>query len=384
MGKLKLLLKIIFFSKKILKRPKNVEILMYDDIHQSIFKSFFKNNSFDAFDIRFNEINIIILLKIIIFKGIKNILYNYSLEYIKIVNPKIVINFLDTRIDFYKLKKNFKNMKFVSIQFAYRANKYPDIFQTLKLIKEKNLTCDYIFCFSNSVGKEYLKYIDTKIISLGSFRNNIYLPNFKKKGLEIKKRISFISQFRRPIKDSERSLHKINMIDRNEFYLPEKVCLPIVQNLSFRHNFEFSIIGCSKNEDDLELNFFKKILNNNNFKFFKPKNDYDSYKECYESEIIVFIDSTLGYEAISAGKKAISINSRKPFYDVVSGFGWPFENELKGEFWTNDHSSSEIERIFNYIVNVPSEEWNINVNEFKKNILNFNENNSLLLEKLEL
>ena len=77
-------------------------------------------------------------------------------------------------------------------------------------------------------------------------------------------------------------------------------------------------------------------------------------------------------------------NSRKPFYDVVSGFGWPFENELKGDFWTNDHSSSEIERIFNYIVNVSSEEWNINVNEFKKNILNFNENNSLLLEKLEL
>ena len=128
---------------------------------------FFKNNSFDAFDIDC-EINIIILLKTIIFKGIKNILYNYSLEYIKIVNPKIVINFLDTRIDFYKLKKNFKNMKFVSIQFAYRANKYPDIFQTLKLIKKKNLTCDYTFCFSNSVGKEYLKYIDTKIISLGS------------------------------------------------------------------------------------------------------------------------------------------------------------------------------------------------------------------------
>ena len=138
MGKLKLLLKIIFFFKEnSQKTKKNVEILMYDDIHQSIFKSFFKNNSFDAFDIRFNEINIIILLKTIIFKGIKNILYNYSLEYIKIVNPKIVINFLDTRIDFYKLKKNFKNMKFVSIQFAYRANKYPDIFQTLKLIKEK-------------------------------------------------------------------------------------------------------------------------------------------------------------------------------------------------------------------------------------------------------
>ena len=92
---------------------------MFDKVHQSIFDNFLKDRSFDGFDVRFNEINLIILMKAIFLKGFRNILYNYSVQYIKTVDPEIVINFVDTRIDFYKLKKNFTNIKFISIQFAY-------------------------------------------------------------------------------------------------------------------------------------------------------------------------------------------------------------------------------------------------------------------------
>ena len=169
MEKLKLIIHIIFFSKKFFRKPKKVQILMFDKVHQSIFDNFLKDRSFDGFDVRFNEINLIILMKAIFLKGFRNILYNYSVQYIKTVDPEIVINFVDTRIDFYKLKKNFTNIKFISIQFAYRTNKYPDIFQTLSSKEHKNLKCDFIFTFSNSVGKEYLKYIDAKTVSLGIF-----------------------------------------------------------------------------------------------------------------------------------------------------------------------------------------------------------------------
>ena len=64
------------------------------------------------------------------------------------------------------------------------------------------------------------------------------------------------------------------------------------------------MIGCSKNNDNMELDFFSKILKNKNFNYSKVKNDDDSYYRCYESEILVFMNSTLGYESISAGKKA--------------------------------------------------------------------------------
>ena len=381
MKKLKLLIHIIFFSKKFFKKPKKVQILLFDNIHQEIFENFFKNRSFDGFDIRFNEINLIILIKAIFHKGFRNILYNYSVQYIKAVDPEIVINFLDTRIDFYKLKKNFKKIKFISIQFAYRANKYPDIFQTLSQKKIGNLKCDHLFCFSKYVGKEYSKFIDTNIISLGSFRNNNYFPKFKKQSYKLKRRICFISQFRR--QNSDRGLEQINKIDREEFYLPEKISLPIIQKLSVENNYEFGIIGCSKNNDNLEIDFFKGILKNNNFNFLKLKNDDDSYNNCYESEILVFIDSTLGYESISSGKKAISINSRKPYFDVNTGFGWPYLNDLKGDYWTNEHTLSEIKRIFSYIIKVSKNEWDTEVKKFRENILNFDENNSQLLKILK-
>ena len=55
--------------------------------------------------------------------------------------------------------------------------------------KEKNLKADYIFGFNKSFCKLYKKYISTKTISLGSFRNN----SFKTNKINKKKSILFIS-----------------------------------------------------------------------------------------------------------------------------------------------------------------------------------------------
>ena len=90
MKKLKLLLHIIFFSKKYFKKPNKVQILLFDNIHQDIFENFLKDKSFDGFDIRFKEINIIILIKAIFYKGFRNILYNYSVKYIEAVGSEIL------------------------------------------------------------------------------------------------------------------------------------------------------------------------------------------------------------------------------------------------------------------------------------------------------
>ena len=383
MKKLKLLFHLILFTKKHLTNPEKTNILIYDSIHQSIFKNFFGIKSISSLDIRFKEIYILILIKSVFKNGLKDILYNYSVEYIKYVGPTHVICFLDSNINFYRLKKNFKQIEFISIQFAYRTNRYEDILTSLSKNEAEKLECDYIFCFSKSIGREYLKYINSDIKILGSYRNNLYFPKYFNNKKKIKK-VSFISQFRRPGENFDRNKKFINKVPRDKFYLPEKTCLKLIQDLSINHKYLFSIIGCSMNKDNLEFEFYKNILQNNNFEFHKPLNDEDSYKKCYESEIIVFIDSTLGYEALSAGIKAISINSRASFYDVPTGFGWPFEKNLRGDFWTNVNETKEIQRVFNYIINVSAYDWNLHVKNIRDNILNFDENNKLLKETLKL
>ena len=83
-------------------------------------------------------------------------------------------------------------------------------------------------------------------------------------------------------------------------------------------------------------------------------------------------------------KKQRSINSRTPYFNVKTSFGWPFLEEMKGKYWTNENTYSEVIRLFNYIRNVSKNEWDNEVKNFRKNILNYNENNSLLLKELNL
>ena len=46
---------------------------------------------------------------------------NYYIEYIKICNPKILITFIDNNLIFYKLKKYFPNIYFISVQNGIRT-----------------------------------------------------------------------------------------------------------------------------------------------------------------------------------------------------------------------------------------------------------------------
>jgi len=114
-------------------------------------------------------------------------LYNF-LQYYK---PYLLLTFIDNDLRFYLLKKYFSKIYFVSIQNGIRGA-YFDFFglPNLKKISElKNFSCDYLFVFNNYVKLEYQKYIDAKIITCGSYKNNKVLD--KK---YIKNGIAFISQ----------------------------------------------------------------------------------------------------------------------------------------------------------------------------------------------
>ena len=49
-------------------------------------------------------------------------------------------------------------------------------------------------------------------------------------------------------------------------------------------------------------------------------------------ETIVFVDSTLGYEAIARNKKVIAISCRKDKDKITSPFGFPTNKKKRGFF----------------------------------------------------
>ena len=153
----------------------------------NLFIKSFKNITFEIFFKRFEKINLYILFYTIIKNGFINIKFNYLLNYIDQVNPKIIITNNDVDATFYKLKKSIKNkIKTISIQRSFKEKNEFNHFKLQKI----NYSSDYLLLFSLQQKKYFKKYIDSKFIVIGSFINNFY-----KKKIQKKNKIIFISEF---------------------------------------------------------------------------------------------------------------------------------------------------------------------------------------------
>ena len=169
--------KIIDFlkSKKIFSIPKQREILFFDSLNLKLFLPYLKVNGFEILETRKKLINVYVIMKLLC-KGKKVDGVNYFLEYIKIVNPKIIISFTDNSIFLYRIKNFFPKIKILVVQNGMRNNIF---FNTLKA--DKTLKSDVIFTWGKNITEKYKKYIKTKTIILGSLKNNQIRKNRKKK-----------------------------------------------------------------------------------------------------------------------------------------------------------------------------------------------------------
>jgi len=352
-------LKKLIKAKYLYSKPPKKKILFFDEEGIGVIKKFFNKNDYEILNVRKENLNISIILKMLL--NFKFSFRHYIYFYIKAVDPKIVITFIDNSILFYNYKKLFIKIKFIAIQSGYRTKNH-DIFLQLKNIKKsrKKLKADYIFSFGEAVGSEYLKYIESKNIDLGSFKNNLVPIS---KTFEKKKEVLFISQFRK------------NEESKPGYWSRERQLLPLVAKFCKTYNLNLSVAGASYVES-IEKKYFSKILNEFKFNFIKRKSELSNYKLLDKFRLIVFIDSTLGYEAIARNKKVAVFSSRKTHLsDPGSPFGWPKDINKSGFFYSNRISEKEVFRVLKNIFYCSNNTWNKKTRKVLKGIVNYNFNN---------
>ena len=116
-------------SKKIsFSYPKKKEIIILDDVSSENIIPLVKEFNYSVLPVRkdnIKEINLSFpLLKLMISKFFKTKLKNnYLTSIIQIINPKLVITFIDNSIEYYDAARFFnKKIKFLAIQNASRVN----------------------------------------------------------------------------------------------------------------------------------------------------------------------------------------------------------------------------------------------------------------------
>ena len=272
----------IIKTRYVFKRPLKKEILLIDKLSEELlYKSIFKKKYEILYSKKY-QINLFIIIKIFFKLNLYSLHQNYIYEYIRLVEPKIIISFKDNDIFFYKLKNIFKDIKFISVQNGYR-HKDEIFFNKLKKekINKTKLLVDYYFLFNQNIASKLKKYIKFESKLLGSFRNNKNPVNKKK---IFKNSILFISQFRlQKVKNNKTGF---NVENKLLFYL-EDFCI--------RHKINLNIAGASSINKVFEKNYLLyNLRKKNKINYYEKKTGNNSYNLVDKHDMIVFIDSTLG------------------------------------------------------------------------------------------
>jgi hypothetical protein len=350
----------MFINFRRLKK-KNILIL-----GESFLTDFIKNEKYEYEYVYYDKksVNFLILLKIffsnplIIFNNL-SVNQVYFTKVVEDVDPKLIITYHDNNINFYKLKKNFPNKKFIAIQNGYRFKKN-DIFEKLEI--KEDLSCDYVFCFGNAVAKLYRSMIKTKTICHGSLKNNIVKIKKEKKNLLV-----FISAYGLGNNNSELKI------------------IPILLEYCFKNNLKFLIINrtSAKKELDFYLSIKgilkKNIIERKNYSY---TNALLSYKIIDTAKISVCLNSTLGYENLSRGNKTLFINTKDRNLNCSSflSYGWPIKFKKNGPLWLGKINRSNIFYKLDNILKLNSFKWKKISTKYTKNIINYEYNNISLLK----
>lgn len=321
--------------------PQKNQILIYDELKSEFFKKYFKN--YTVYSNRFYKSTLVylpFLLKCILRLNFS--FSNYKKYFIEYVDPKIIITLNENQLGFFETKKLFPKKIFIAIQGNWKFDVDHDIIFFRKKYKKKKLKCDYFFCYNDRVIQYYKKFIDCKnYIKIGSFDSNIF-PIRKKteKGL-----ITFISQFKlKKDNDIWHKKYKFSDWRMNEKFFLQK----LEKNLCKKNTL--TILG--KTSSIEEYNYYKKIFNNNFNFVYNDKLIYSSKKKIFDyidrSELIITLDSTLGYQALKRGKKvfffsirdSIDLNTRSKIR-----FCWPEKKTKRGLNWSSSYSKKEINRM---------------------------------------
>jgi surface carbohydrate biosynthesis protein len=364
---------ILLKSRKEFFKPSQCEILIYDATFPNHLISYLEKYRYSILPTRGESINLIVLLRAILKMkfSINEIFRSYIDSYIEITNPSVILTFIDNNPKFYLLKVRFESKKTIFIQNGVRTMA-GDVFGIIN--QNEEYFVDYMLVHNEEIGKKYKQYISGEILSIGSFLNNALPQNVK----AIRNRIVFVSQFYPKFEFTFGSEEYWN-----EFYDAERACLKSIKKWCIENGKDLVVAGRSSGKDDLEKRFFENQLGSFSFTYVPHRGYEASYALVSSAELTIFIDSTLGFEALARGIKVACFSVRSATGVPQYRFGWPAQLPANGPFWTNEINEDIFIKILDYIDNLSPKEWDLASNKFKPIVMEFDPGNSKLTKLID-
>lgn len=226
----------------------------------------------------------------------KELLCRYHLSCFQIMNPKVVITFIDNSSIYHWLCQHYNEAKFIAIQNGHRTN------WEIQSTEHKHYH-QYFFCFGNYDKDRYanLGHHVEQPYPMGSLLGGYY----KYKNNELSNviyDIAIVSQYTRT---SNRPSNKRNT-SFNYFDIMNKYIA------KYLLEYELKAVILLRSIDPKllveEKNYFVRIYNSNVKFIYRNKNIFSSYQYAGKSEIILGFNSTFLAEAFGLGRKVLRVD----------------------------------------------------------------------------
>ena len=338
-----------------------------------------------------SDLNFWVLLRCILTTKFQ--MKNYIAAMIKTQQPRVVITFIDNDINFYHLKSLVPGPVYIAVQNGIRNNysymiKGGFIDQLIKSGGSSHLRADVVCTFGMFSSIMFESHIQTKTLITGNVKSNAMEIT---SAIEPKFDIVFMSQHAPfDLAGSEEVMHLNNAsIPIREFYEIEGVVAGFLARYCEEHALRFAVSGKRGVEDVFERSFFEKAIGENKFTFLPRTGVCSSYENGLSSRVVVVIDSTIGYELLSRGKKIAFFSARLSNTSIDqselkdSFFGYPGTYPIRGPFWTNTSDHHEYARILDSLLAITDTDWAALIQPYTEELMVYRPGNYEFIQMLQ-
>ena len=348
-------------TKRVWRRPPRANLLIIDRGTASPLDEMFAHHTPHIMEIRGESVNMLALLRALPKIHLGAVAYLEA--YIDFVKPKLILSRngdSDTNLWCLKRRKKIK-YKVALVQNGWRPDNFGAIsisnFEKGSMTIRPNVDCAMIFGLAQA--DNHLDKFAKSIIGVGSAKlNEINFSKFPK----TRKEIVFISEYR----------HQEFLRNPN-FYRVDAIVCKYLASFAIRNSVKIHVAGVMPDRERIEAEkcWFGEQLSGSEWQFHEGSKAESSYSLINDAELVVTVDSTMGYESLSLGKKTAILCSRKfvrskgreALFDLMSEktkshtdspdftrginnrFGASFKFDESGFFWSNIESADEFERV---------------------------------------
>ena len=376
--------------KIVWSRPRRQPVLLIDPSGSEILSQFIAIENIEI--LNFEETNIWVFARTILKRQLSTTAY--AVAYVETTRPKVVLTFIDNDVNFYKLKSLCPQTKFVSVQNGLRAS-YSGVpsggffDQLSKVVNEVELSSDYLCVFGSASAGQFTKFIKTDTVTVGSLKNNLFSASSS--SLTQNFDVVLISQYPPfSVHDAARRIYfgdkYISLLD---FYRVESSVAFLVAQYCAAKNLSFVVCGKRGQTDSDERKFFADSINALPWSY-EPKNSaHSTYEHANSAQLIISIDSAVGYEFLARGKRVAFMSGRTQAADAVglaqvrdTNFGYPLDISPTGTFWTNQATEPEMTRILDYLLSVTDEQWAAEIAQYNESLMAYQPGNPVFKKLL--